>query len=169
MDFISKPINTAVLIGLFLTSAFIFLFNFLPEEILIRMNLLKFLINYNFVVFIVLVGSFFFLVIQLITIALKRKEDKKIAKWIEQEQEKLFTDEYAYSILLYMYKYHPNPAQLPINNQKVKLLKQFELIQRTSNGVFVEGVEALYDPKFPFVLQPIAEKRLKNDEKKGKI
>lgn len=166
LDFISKPINTTVVAALFLTSGFIFMFNFLPEQILIRMNLLDFLIDYNFVFFIVLVGSFFFLVIQLIARYFKRKKDKAVGEYIERERENLFNDEDAYEILAYLYSKHPNPVYLPIHNQKVLLLKQYELIQRVSSGVFVEGVEALQNPRFPFVLQPISERRLKSDEKK---
>lgn len=161
IDFISKPLNTTILAGIFLTSGFIFIFNFLPEEILIRMNLLTFLNDYNYIVFISLVASFFLLIIQGITMIFKREKDKKFNKYIKKNQEELFNDEEAYKVLEFMYQRHPEQTNLPIQNQKVMLLHQFGLITRVSDGIYVEGAQNLNDPYFPFVLQPVAEKRLK--------
>lgn len=150
------------MIAVFLTSFFIFLFNFLPEEILIRMKLLTFLNDYNYIVFICLVGSFFFLIIQGVMASIKKKEDKKFGEYIKKQHEELFNDPDAYEILKYLYEHHPESVKLPIHNQKVKLLSQFELIVRVSNQTNVAFYE-MDNPKFPYVLQPIAEERLKKD------
>lgn len=160
IDFLSKPINTTIIAALFLTSVFIFGFNFIPEEILERMNLLNFLNEYNHFVFIALVASFFLLVIQGLTRLIKKKKDKDFAAYYKGQQEELFNDPHAYDILKYMYEHHPNQVKLPIQNQKVKLLRQYGLIVLASNETMVEWYEA-DDPRFPFVLQPVAEKKLK--------
>ncbi|MDT0712246.1 hypothetical protein RM614_13975 [Mammaliicoccus sciuri] len=63
VDFLVKPINTAFLVGIFLVSVFVFGFNFIPDKILINMNLktlIKFLNSYNFVLFLIIVFSMFF-------------------------------------------------------------------------------------------------------------
>ena len=161
IDFLSKPINITIVIAVFLTSLFIFAFNFLPEEILIRMKLLTFLNDYNYIVFICLVGSFFFLIIQGVMSFLKKKEDKKFNEYIQEQQEKLFNDPDAYAILKHMYEHHPHQVRLPIHNQKVKLLSQFGLIILTSTQTHVEFYEDVNNPKFPYILQPIAEEKLK--------
>ena len=161
IDFLSKPINITIVIAVFLTSLFIFAFNFLPEEILIRMKLLTFLNDYNYIVFIFLVASFFFLIIQGVMILLKKKEDKKFGEYIKKEHEDLFNDPDAYEILEYLYENHPEPVKLPIHNQKVKLLSQFGLIVRVSNQTMIAFYE-MDNPTLPYVLQPIAEKKLKS-------
>ena len=160
IDFLSKPINTTIIAALFLTSAFIFAFNFVPEETLERMNLLSFLNEYNYIVFIALVGSFFILVIQGVAGFLKRKKDKEFAAFYKEQQEDLFNDSYAFQILEYMYEKHPEQVKLPIQNQKVKLLNQYGLIVLAGKETLAEWYN-LDDPHFPFVLQPIAEKKLK--------
>lgn len=161
IDFLSKPINITIVIAVFLTSLFIFAFNFLPEEILIRMKLLTFLNDYNYIVFICLVGSFFFLIIQGVMSFLKKKEDKKFNEYVQEQHEELFNDPDAYEILEYLYANHPEPVKLPIHNQKVKLLNQFGLIVRVSNQIQAAFYE-MDNPRFPYVLQPIAEKKLKS-------
>lgn len=161
IDFLSKPINTTILIAIFLTSVFIFGFNFLPEEILIRMNLLTFLNDYNYIVFIFLVGSFFFLIIQGVMMFLKKKEDKKFNEYYKKQQEELFNDPVAYRILEHLYESHPQQVRLPIQNQKVKLLSQFGLITLASTQTHLELYDDINNPMFPYILQPIAEEKLK--------
>ena len=162
IDALSKPINITIVIAIFLTSLFITGFNFLPEEILIRMKLLTFLIEYGYIFVICLVGSFFLLIIQVVMIFLKKKEDEKRIAYFEKQQEDLFNDPDAYAILKYLYSRHPENGRLPIQNQKVKLLSQFGLIIRASNQANVPFYE-MDNPMFPYILQPVAEKRLKKD------
>lgn len=162
IDFLSKPINISIVIAVFFTSFFIFLFNFLPEEILTRMKLLTFLNDYNYIVFICLVGSFFFLIIQGILAWFKKKEDKKMDEYIKKQHEELFNDPDAYKILKYLYEHHPDSVKLPINNQKVKLLSQFNLIILVSNQANV-SLHEMDNPKFPYILQPVAESRLRKE------
>lgn len=160
IDFLSKPINTTIIAALFFTSAFIFSFNFLPEEILKRMNLLNFLNEYNYIVFIALVGSFFILVIQGISRIFERRKDRAFGNYYKEQQEKLFNDPDAYHYLEVLYEYHPNHVLLPYYNQKVRLLEQFGLIVRTTNTWHTD----MRMPSAPYVLQPIAEERLKKDK-----
>lgn len=131
------------------------------------MNLLLFLNEYNYIVFIVLVSSFFILIIQGVAGFLKRKKNKAFAYFYKEQQEELFNDHHAFQILEYMYEKHPEQVKLPIQNQKVKLLHQYGLIVLASKEVLAEWYH-LDNPHFPFVLQPVAEKKLKDIKKKCK-
>lgn len=163
IDFLSKPINISIVIAVFLTSLFITGFNFLSEEILVRMKLLTFLNEYGYIFVISLLGSFFFLIIQAVMLFLKNHEDKKRRKYFEEQQENLFNDPDAYEILKYLYSQHPENGRLPIQNQKVNLLSRFGLIVRISNQTHLEYYEDMNNPMFPYVLQPVAEQRLRNE------
>lgn len=160
IDTLSKPGNTTIVAALFLTSLLIFSLNFLPEKILTRMNILSFLNNYGYIVVIVLVLSCFILLIQGLTWNYNRLKDKKFHKYMKKQQDDLFNDSDAYKILEYMYESHPEPVKLPHNNQKVKLLRQYQLIILASNQSYLNWYEDLNNPMIPYLLQPIAEKRL---------
>lgn len=164
IDFLSKPINISIVIAVFLTSLVVTSFNFLSEEILVRVKLLTFLNEYGYIFVICLIGSFFFLIIQVVMMFLKKKEDEKRMAYFEEQQEDLFNDPDAYAILKYLYSRHPENGKLPIHNQKVKLLSQFGLIVRVSNQVNIEFHE-MDNPMFPYILQPVAEKRLRKDSR----
>lgn len=171
IDFLSKPINMGVLIAVFLTSVVMFSLNFISEEILLRMKLLNFLDRYNYIIFIFLIASFFVLVIQIIIISfnvfVKKSKGRKIQKNLRIQREKLFNDPYAREILMHLYKSHPQPADLPYLNQKVKLLEQFDLIIRVNEVTLISPFETnnIY---FAYVLQPIAEEMiLENDNNIG--
>lgn len=69
----------------------------------------------------------------------------------------MFQDSQALEILEELYVQHPNAVCLPMYNQKVKLLDQYGLITKASSQAIVD----MSDPAFPYILQPIAEDRLK--------
>lgn len=69
----------------------------------------------------------------------------------------MFQDGQALEILEELYAQHPDAVWLPMYNQKVKLLDQYGLITKASNQAIVD----MNDPAFPYILQPIAEDRLK--------
>lgn len=163
IDFLSKPINISIVIAVFLTSLAITSLNLLSEEILVRLKVLTFLNEYGFIFVISLLGSFFFLIIQVVMLFFKRNEDKKRRKYLEEQQENLFNDPDAYKILKYLYSQHPENGRLPIQNQKVNLLSRFGLIVRISNQTHLEYYEDMNNPMFPYVLQPVAEQRLRNE------
>lgn len=162
IDSLTKPIGTVLLIAIFLTSSFIFTFNFLPEEILIRMNLLDFLSNYNYIVFIALAGAFFLLIIQVTMMFYKNRENKKFDEYYKEQQDKLFNDPDAYAILKHMYEFHPEQVKLRVQNQKVMLLHQYGLITLAAQQTYIGMGEDIDNPSFPFILQPITEEILKN-------
>lgn len=173
VDFLVKPINTAFLVGIFLVSIFVFGFNFIPDKILINMNLktlIKFLNSYNFVLFLIIVFSMFFLIVQGIGMLLKKHEDKKILRDFKKQQENLFNDEDAWKILKIMYENHPSPTKLPNHNQKVVLLRQYGLIAMASTQIYIQWYDDPNNPEFPYILQPVSEERLKDnlDEKMKK-
>lgn len=70
----------------------------------------------------------------------------------------MFQDSQALEILEELYVHHPNAVWLPMYNQKVKLLDQYGLITKASNQAVVYDMS---NPDFPYILQPIAEDRLK--------
>lgn len=164
IDFISKPINTIIIAAIFLTSLIIFSLNFMPEEILKRVHLLDFLINYSYMVLIVMVTSFFLFIVQGIPVISEWLKRRKIKKVIEKNQNELFEDPDALRILVYLYGGHPNPVKLPRNNQKVKLLSHFGLIVAVNSREVIEWYEDLNNPNVSYVLQPVAEKKLKGLE-----
>lgn len=84
-----------------------------------------------------------------------------MAHYFQKQQDKLFEDDYAWGLLKIMYERHPDSTDLPIHNQKVKLLEQYALITRVSNQKLISWYDDLNDPYFPYVLQPVAEEKLK--------
>ena len=69
----------------------------------------------------------------------------------------MFQDSQALEILEELYVQHPNAVWLPMYNQKVQLLDQYGLITEASSQAIVD----MSNPAFPYILQPIAEDRLK--------
>lgn len=160
IDLFLKPSNTGVLIGFFLTSIFIFSFNFLPENLLIRIKMLNFLNKYTYIFVIIMIASFFLLVVQIIGMIVKKIKERKVYKFIRQQQEDLYNDPEAMRYLNHLYEHHPNAAKLPIYNQKVKMLEQYKLIHRTTNKIIATNYE-IENPYFPFLIQPHAERKMK--------
>lgn len=163
LDFLSKPINFTILIAFFLTSLILTLMNFLPKVMLDRLHITWFLINYSFVIFIILIASFFFLIVQIGALVIKKREDKKFGEYLKENKDKLFEDEEALKILKVLYDSHPYAYELPYLNQKVKLLQQFGLITPAINSWHVDP----FNPTIPYILQPEAEERIKEELKKS--
>ncbi|MCH4302860.1 super-infection exclusion protein B [Staphylococcus haemolyticus] len=163
LEFLSKPINFTILIAFFLTSLILTLMNFLPKVILDRLHITWFLFNYSFVIFIILIASFFFLIVQTGAIVIKKRDDKKVGENLRKNKDKLFEDEEALKILKVLYDSHPQARELPYLNQKVKLLHQFGLITPAVNNWRTDP----FNPSMPYILQPEAEERIKEELKKS--
>jgi len=157
VDVLGKPINFNFLMASFLTSLFLLATNFLPANYLNKLHLEDFLDKYNYIVVIVFFVSFFLLVIHFTARRSKKKEDAKFNKFYSDQQDSMFQDGQALEILEELYAQHPDAVWLPMYNQKVKLLDQYGLITKASNQAIVD----MSDPAFPYILQPIAEDRLK--------
>lgn len=160
IDVFLNPLNTFFVIGLFLTSLVFFSFNFFPEKILKRIKMTEFLNQYTYIVIIVMLLTFFLLVIQLGMAWYKKRENKKFGEFLQREQDKLFEDRDAKLFLNQLYENHPQSVPLPKNNQKVKLLLQYQLIHQASSIQLVTAYGA-NDPYFPYILQPGAEEKMK--------
>lgn len=130
----------------------------LPYSFLERIHYLDIYNKYGGNIFIVLIVSFFFLIVQSGMLILKRKRDRKFNKYFIKQQNNLLKDPDAIHILIYLYETHPNARRLPYNNQKVRLLEQFELIAKTMNTIYTDDVD---NPLFPYILQPKAEEKIK--------
>lgn len=160
LDILGKPINFDILLASLLTSLALLATNFLPEKYLVRFHLEKFLNNYNPYILIVFFGSLFLIIIHFGSKKRKEKKDKAFNKYLIEQQDKLFEDEDAREILAQLYRYHPRALRLPMQNQKVLLLEQYQLITKATSQAMVDDMT---DPKFPYVLQPEAEQRIKKE------
>ncbi|WP_432741283.1 super-infection exclusion protein B [Staphylococcus equorum] len=128
------------------------------------MKILDILKTYSYI-FVLLMLIFLVLFVVELSIILWRKwkekrENKKRMQFLKREQDKLFEDEHARLILNKLYENHPYSVDLPSNNQKVKLLFQLQLIQK-SNQVKAVPIYEMNNPHFPYILQPCAEEKLK--------
>jgi len=157
IDVLGKPINFNIMLASLLTSLFLLATNFLPIKYLKRLHLEKFLDNYNYIVLIVFFVSFFLLVIHISSRIAKRKKDIAFNKFYSKQQDSLFQDEEALKILEDLYAEHPRAVYLYMYNQKVKLLEQYGLIAKATSQAIVN----MNNPHFPYILQPIAEEKLK--------
>lgn len=157
VDILGKPINFNFLMASFLTSLFLLATNFLPTNYLNKLHLEDFLDKYNYIVVIVFFVSFFLLVIHFTARRSKKKEDAKFNKFYSEQQDSLFQDDEALKILEELYSEHPQAVYLYMYNQKVKLLEQYGLIIKATNQAIVN----MNNPRFPYILQPIAEEKLK--------
>lgn len=158
VDVLGKPINFNFLMASFLASLFLLATNFLPANYLNKLHLEDFLDKYNFIVVIVFFVSFFLLVIHFTGRRRKKKEDAEFNKFYSDQQDSMFQDSQALEILERLYVQHPNAVWLPMYNQKVKLLDQYGLITKASSQAIVYDMS---NPDFPYILQPVAEDRLK--------
>ena len=55
-----------------------------------------------------------------------------------EQQDKLFEDEDAREILAQLYRCHPRASKLPMQNQKVLLLEQYQLITKAASQAVVD-------------------------------
>jgi len=157
IDVLGKPINFNIMLASLLTSFVLLATNFLPIKYLKRLHLEKFLDNYNYIVLIVFFVSFFLLVIHTSSRIAKRKKDIAFDKFYSKQQDSLFQDKEALKILEDLYAEHPKAVYLYMYNQKVKLLEQYGLITKATS----QAVVNMNNPHFPYILQPIAEEKLK--------
>lgn len=102
--------------------------------------------------------SLFLIVIHFGSKKRKEKNDKAFNKYVKKQQDDLFQDEDALAILSKLYKYHPKAVNLPMYNQKVLLLQQYQLITKATSQAVVFDMT---DQEFPYILQPEAERRIK--------
>lgn len=162
LDFISKPISFTVLFALFLTTLLLTSMNFLPSKYLEKIHATKFLSDYGSIIFVVMVISFFILIIQLISLVIKKIEDVKMKRTFRKIQDDFFKDEESLEILEKLYENHPEAVLLSYTNQKVKLLNQYGLIT-PAVGKWATPVSRL---SMPYILQPVAEEKMKKKYKK---
>ena len=158
LDILGKPINFDILLASLLTSLALIMTNFLSEKYLVRFHLAKFLNNYNPYILLVFFVSLFLIVIHFGSKKRKEKNDKAFSKYVKEQQDDLFQDEDALAVLFELYKYHPRAVNLPMYNQKVLLLQQYELITKATTQAVVFDMT---NPEFPYILQPEAERRIK--------
>lgn len=162
LDIMSKPINFSILIAIFLTSTLLFSINFLPASIIKQLQLENLLLKYNSIILVILISSFFLSIVQIISMLYKKFEDRKLQKYIKETHKNLFNDEDSLKILFYLYETHPHARELPYLNQKVRLLNQYGLIVPAMNQWHTNP----FEPSVPYILQPIAENKLKALKKK---
>lgn len=158
INMLGNPIAFFFTLATFLSSLCILLAGFLPYSFLKRMHYIDIYDKYGGTIFIIVVVSFFFLIVQSGMICVKRKRDKEFCEYFIKQQNNLLKDPDAIDILKYLYATHPNARLLSYNNQKVRLLEQFELIIKTVNTAYMDDIN---NPLFPYILQPKAEEKIK--------
>ncbi|MFB9973950.1 hypothetical protein FPQ10_08295 [Allobacillus sp. SKP2-8] len=160
IDFLNNPISYRLIFATVFTSGILLSLSLLPLKYLERVNLVQFYSEYGYTVLIVFLFSIFILIIQLGSVIEEKRKDGKLKKQINKQQKDLINDPIAYSYLLELYRVHPEPALLPIYNQKVKLLEQYGLIIKATNQYPVYDPIELFNPEIPYILQPKTEKEI---------
>lgn len=151
----------SILIAINLTSLLLLLVNFLPNIYLERLHLVNFFNNYCFIVVIVFIISFFLSIWSGICFVHKKYQDKKFNEYYTNVQDDFFKDPEALKILYELHHASPDPVRFNMMNQKIKLLNQYGLITSATNTVAVTDINK---PMVPYILQPIAEEKLKNNQ-----
>ncbi|HDF0062274.1 MULTISPECIES: super-infection exclusion protein B [Staphylococcus] len=162
LDFISKPISFTILFALFLTTLLLTSINFLPSKYLEKIHATKFLSDYGSIIFVLMVISFFILIIQLISLVIKKIDDIRMKRAFRKMQNDFFKDEESLEILEKLYKNHPEAVFLSYTNQKVKLLNQYGLITPAVSKWYSRASQLT----MPYILQPVAEEKMKQKHKK---
>lgn len=158
LDFIFKPMNFIIVIAIFLTSITVYLLNFLPEKILEIMKIEGFLEDFSFYIFLIVVITFFLLLVQGIYLAGKKIKEYVGNRRYKKHQKEVFQDEYCFKILEDMYEQHPQSMMFPEDNQCIKLLRQYNLIVRPHNtGIMTR----MGSQRYHYVLQPETVKMIK--------
>lgn len=164
LDFLSKPLNMIVVTAIFLTSLSLLAMNFLPADIEEVLKMKSYLSAYNGFIITIMFITFFILILQFLTFIYRKINALKLNSYLKKHQNSLFKDSEALAILNRLYDNSPNPVSLSILNQKVKLLHQYGLIEQATSTWLTRAS----DPTMPYILQPIAEERLKKMFKKKK-
>lgn len=151
LDILGSPISFGIWSAGLITSLVLLMTNFLPEKYLDRLHLEKFLNDYNLYILIVFVVSLVLIVTYFVS-------NKAFYEYMKKKQDDLSQDEDALAILFELYKHHPRAVNLSIYNQKVLLLQKYQLIKRVTDEAVVQDMTA---SKFPYVLKPEAERRMK--------
>ncbi|MEB7488024.1 super-infection exclusion protein B [Enterococcus faecalis] len=162
IDFLNNPLNKGIFWCLGIVSFIVLGLNVvLPKEQLQLIYIDSFLNKYGWTLPIIFLVSVVFLIVGFFSKKVQENQEKIFQAALRKEQNKLLEDELALVYLAKLYQSHPNPVQLPITNQKVKLLEQYHLIVRVMDQMPIYGFEELSNPHFPYVLQPYAEEKLK--------
>lgn len=157
-----KPIRYTILVSLILAIlALLFAPVVLPNNLPYTLSLVSFLNTYSGIILIILFISFFLFIAQLISDMFSFYKRKRTIENIKKIQADLYDDERAWSILLQLYYANGEPVHLVRSHQQVLLLEQYFMIARTNNEVIVYG-DDLSKARFPYVLQPEVEKKIRN-------
>ncbi|GAB2496576.1 hypothetical protein GCM10008929_17590 [Alkalibacterium psychrotolerans] len=151
--FISKPINFAILLSFFVTSAILVSMNFWSTETLRRLNMINFLNEFTGYLMVTLFLSLFLIVFQVSAMIITKRKDKVVNEKIEKWRIDAVNDPHCWTILYRLYKNEGNPVKLPINNRHVISLTNLEMIVRVGTQVYVQSQDELENPRFPYVLQ----------------
>src|SRR5699024_3149483 len=127
----------------------------------LQQNLMKiedFLESFSFYIFLIVVVTFFLLLVQGLYLAVEKIKEYRSNKRYKEHQEEIFEDEHCIKILEHMYEKHPESVMYPADNQCIKLLSQYNLILRphTSGVITRTGSQRYY-----YVLQPETVKMIK--------
>ncbi|MCC4221797.1 MULTISPECIES: super-infection exclusion protein B [Staphylococcaceae] len=165
LDYFAKPVNYSVLVSVFLISLVLYSLNLLPKEILINLKIANFLDDFSFIIFLILVSTFFLILVQSIYY-ISMKINKKIEmRRFKKKRNEIFEDKDCVKLLEEMYRVHPRSINYPTDNYCIKILSQYHFIVLASRSGYMDfsGKEI-----FPYILQPetvkMIKRRLENQE-----
>lgn len=166
---LTKPIRYTVLVALILSIlALLFAPVLLPDSMFYVISLTSFLNNYSGIIFTTLFISFFLFIAQLVSDVFRFYKQKRTVENIKQIQQKLYDDERAWNILLKLYYANGEPVNLVKSNQHVLLLESYFMIARTNSEIIFYG-DDFSKAEFPYVLQPVVEKHIRNKLNKSRM
>lgn len=157
VEVLGKPISVSTVLAVFVSSLLVLLANFIPVKYLKMLHVDGYLFKYNYIFLLVCLVSLILILIYIFFGFFEFVQKKRFAKYVSKQQDKLFKDADAFDILNCLYSNHPRAVHLYQNNQKVRLLEYFNLITKVNSFT----VSDPNDPEFAYILQPIAEDRLK--------
>lgn len=161
LDYISKPVNFSILVSVFLISFVLYSLNLLSKEMLVNLKIANFLDNFSFVIFLILVSTFFLILVQSIYYIGGKINEKIKMRRFKKNQNEIFEDEDCLQVLIEMYHAHPRSIDYPINNYCIKLLSQYHLIVLASSSGYMDFTGKQI---FPYILQPETVKMIKRLE-----
>ncbi|MFZ8101167.1 hypothetical protein HFD07_13200 [Staphylococcus arlettae] len=158
LDYFGKPKNFSVLIAVFLISFALYSLNLLSKEILINLKIANFLDDFSFIIFLILISTFFLILVQTIYYISMKVNEKNKMRHFKKNRNEIFEDEDCLKVLEEMYSVHPKSMNYSTDNYCIRILSQYHFIILASRSGYMDfsGKEI-----FSYILQPETVKMMK--------
>lgn len=158
LDYFSKLKNFSVLMAVFLTSFVLYSLNLLSEDTLKNLKISNFLDDFSFILFLILVSTFFLILVQTIYYISMKVKEKNNMRHFKKNQSEILEDEDCLKVLEEMYSVHPESMTYASDNYCIKLLSQYHFITLASRHGYTNFTGK---NKYRFILQPKTVKMMK--------